>query len=41
MRFLICGSLEGPSLFDLMELIGKEESLNRIKYAIDRFKKYE
>ena len=40
-RFLICGSLEGPSLFDLMELIGKEESLNRINYAINQFKKDE
>ena len=37
MRFLICGSLEGPSLFDLMELIGKEESLKRINYAINEF----
>ena len=37
MRFLICGSLQGPSLFDLMELIGKEESLKRISYAINEF----
>ena len=37
MRFLICGSLRGPSLFDLMELIGKEESLKRINYAINEF----
>jgi len=37
MRFLICGSLKGPSLFDLMELIGKEESLKRINYAINEF----
>ena len=37
MRFLTCGSLRGPSLFDLMELIGKEESLNRINYAINEF----
>ena len=37
MRFLICGSLKGPSLFDLMELIGKEESLKRIDYAINEF----
>ena len=37
MRFLICGSLQGPSLFDLMELIGKEESLMRINYAINEF----
>ena len=37
MRFLICGSLQGPSLFDLMELIGKEESLKRITYAINEF----
>ena len=37
MRFVICGSLRGPSLFDLMELIGKEESLNRINYAINEF----
>ena len=35
MRFLICGSLQGPSLFDLMELIGKEESLKRINHAIN------
>ena len=38
MRFLICGSLEGPSLFDLMELMGKDESINRINYAINNFK---
>ena len=37
MRFLICGTLQGPSLFDLMELIGKEESLKRINYAINEF----
>ena len=37
MRFLICGSLRGPSLFDLMELIGKDESLKRINYAINEF----
>ena len=37
MRFLICGSLQGPSLFDLMELIGKEESLNRINHTINEF----
>ena len=35
MRFIICGSLQGPSLFDLMELIGKEESLKRINFAIN------
>ena len=35
MRFIICGSLHGPSLFDLMELIGKEESLKRINFAIN------
>ena len=38
MRFLICGSLEGPSLFDLMELMGKDESIKRINYAINKFK---
>ena len=37
MRFIICGSLQGPSLFDLMELIGKEESLKRINFAIKEF----
>ncbi|MEL1235965.1 MAG: glutamate--tRNA ligase [Candidatus Neomarinimicrobiota bacterium] len=37
MRFIICGSLQGPSLFDLMELIGKEESLKRINFAINEF----
>ena len=37
MRVLTCGSVRGPSLFDLMELIGKEESLKRINYAINEF----
>ena len=37
MRFIICGSLQGPSLFDLMELIGKEESLKRINFVINEF----
>ena len=37
MRFLICGSLQGPSLFDLMELIGKDDSIKRINYAINEF----
>tara|TARA_B100000959_G_scaffold287325_1_gene371104 strand:+ start:59 stop:1450 length:1392 start_codon:yes stop_codon:yes gene_type:complete len=37
LRLALCGSLQGPSLFEIMELLGKEESLNRINYAISEF----
>ena len=38
MRLALCGSLTGPSLFELMELLGVEESLNRISTYINRNK---
>ena len=37
LRLALCGNLQGPSLFEIMELLGKEESLNRINYAINEF----
>jgi glutamyl-tRNA synthetase len=37
LRLALCGSLQGPSLFEIMELLGKDESLNRINYAISEF----
>ncbi len=36
LRFSLCGNLKGPSLFDLMQILGKKESLNRINYAIHK-----
>ncbi len=36
LRLVIVGDMKGPHLFDIMELIGKEESINRIKTAIAR-----
>ena len=36
MRLSLCGSLTGPSLFELMELLGNQEILNRLKYAINQ-----
>lgn len=34
LRLVIVGDMKGPHLFDILELIGKEESINRIKRAI-------
>jgi glutamyl/glutaminyl-tRNA synthetase len=33
-RLSLVGELKGPHLFDIVELIGKEETINRIKKAI-------
>ena len=38
LRLILVGALQGPHLFDIMALIGKEECINRIKQAIDRLK---
>ena len=38
LRFVLCGILMGPSLYDIIELLGKEESINRINIAISEFK---
>ena len=34
-RLSLVGALKGPHLFDIVELIGKEETINRIEKAID------
>ena len=36
LRLVLVGALQGPHLFDIMELIGKEECKRRIEQAIDR-----
>ncbi|MBL4592707.1 MAG: glutamate--tRNA ligase [Flavobacteriales bacterium] len=38
-RLAITGEGGGPSLFEIMELIGKEESINRLKVGIENIKK--
>jgi len=37
-RLALCGSLTGPSLFELMELLGIEESIKRISIYINKSK---
>lgn len=34
LRLVIVGEMKGPHLFDILEFIGKEESVKRIKHAI-------
>ena len=34
-RLGLCGNLQGPSLFDIMELLGKELVIKRINYIIN------
>ena len=41
MRLAICGSLTGPSLFEIMELLGNEDSIKRLNYIIKENKIYE
>lgn len=36
LRISLVGALKGPHLFDILELLGREESVSRIKYAIAR-----
>ena len=38
LRFAICGSLNGPSLFELMEILGKDITINRLKTATKEFR---
>jgi glutamyl-tRNA synthetase len=40
-RLAITGVGGGPHLFDIMEVIGKEESINRLKSGIENIKKEE
>ncbi|CAA0154205.1 glutamate--tRNA ligase [Tenacibaculum maritimum] len=39
LRLSLVGALKGPHLFDIMEMIGKEESIQRIQNAIKNIKK--
>ena len=36
-RLSLVGALKGPHLFDIVEMIGKEESIKRIEKAIATF----
>ncbi|MFK5972898.1 MAG: glutamate--tRNA ligase [Flavobacteriaceae bacterium] len=36
LRLLIVGDMKGPHIFDILALIGKEESINRIKKAVEK-----
>ena len=38
MRIAITGNLAGPSMFDSLELIGKEKMKQRVTFAIDKLK---
>ncbi len=38
LRFALCGNLNGPSLFDIMELLGKKECKYRLNYIINEFR---
>ena len=38
-RLAITGVGGGPHLFDIMEVIGKEESINRLKSGIEKINK--
>jgi glutamyl/glutaminyl-tRNA synthetase len=35
LRLSLVGALKGPHLFDIIEMIGKEESIKRIEKAIE------
>ncbi len=37
LRLVLVGDLMGPHLFDVMEVLGKQECLDRIRYAIRQF----
>ena len=39
LRLAVFGSLDGPSVFDIMSILGKSETLNRIHNAISRMSK--
>ncbi len=36
LRLVIVGALKGPHIFDILSLIGKEESIKRIQIALER-----
>ena len=35
LRLSVVGALKGPHLFDIIEMIGKDETIQRIKKAIE------
>ena len=35
-RLALVGAMSGPHLFDIAEMIGKEETINRIQNAIEK-----
>ena len=37
MRLSLFGALQGPHLFDIIEMIGKDQTLKRIDSAIGHF----
>ncbi len=37
LRLVIVGDMKGPHIFDILELIGKEESIHRIEKAVQAF----
>ncbi|MCL4151777.1 UNVERIFIED_CONTAM: hypothetical protein GTU68_046417 [Idotea baltica] len=39
-RLALCGSLQGPDLFRVMEVMGREEVLKRMDYAIEKFPEF-
>ena len=34
LRLILVGAMKGPHLFDIMELLGKQETLSRIDFAV-------
>ena len=36
-RLAICGNLNGPSLFEIMGVLGKEITLSRLRMALNNF----
>ena len=38
-RLAVCGTLNGPALYDILELLGKDESLKRINVALKELPK--
>ena len=33
-RLAVCGTLNGPAVYDILELLGKDESLKRINVSL-------
>ena len=35
LRLAVCGNTNGPSIYDIIELVGIETSVNRLKHGIE------